>query len=209
MTDRVAAIVVAFDGLVAETQSARTHAVIEALNAEVASASERTVAPLVLGRSLDEVVEAVLRADADARGYAMDHTVRDLTVLRSRRAYSAIVSHGLPLVAGAAAWISARVTKGVRVVLRADSARGDVEQLLLLSGLSDIVAFTRCSDDLPRTRSDATVRSAWQAIAARLTSMRLNLASCQAMESSTIGSEAASQHVANVHLLSSLHGVHP
>ena len=204
MNAQPAAIVVAFDGLVAETHAARTLAIIDALGAEGTPVDPAEIAPMVLGRSLDETVDAVLQADARTRGAFLDHTVRDLTVLRARRAYSAIVAHGLPFRVGAAAWIDEQVARGVRVVLRADSIRADVEPLLHLSGLGDVVTFTRCADDLPRTRGAGSTADAWRAISSRLLALRIDPASCGALEASAIGAEAARGHVDDVQVMSLL-----
>ena len=198
------ALVVAFDGLIADTHAARTLAVVDALAAEGTPTDAVYVASLVLGRSLDETVEAVLHAKAATSGTSIDHTTRDLTVLRARRNYSAIAAHGLPLLPGANAWIAALAARDTRVVLRADSARVDVELLLRLSGLGDTVAFTRCADDLPYTRGESSVRSAWQAISARCTALGLDLRACRALEASAEGVAAAQAHVADVRLTLSL-----
>ncbi len=204
MTDPPRALIVAFDGLIADTHVARTLAIGDALAAEGTPSDSEYVASLVLGRSLDETVEAVLHADAAARGAAVDHTTRDLTVLRARRAYSAMTAHGLPLRPDAVAWITAHAARGARVVLRADSARVDVELLLRLSGLADVVAFTRCADDLPHTRGESSVRSAWRAIAARCAALRLDLSACRALEPSAEGTAAAHAYVSDVRLTLSL-----
>ena len=204
MTDTPRALIVAFDGLVADTHAARTLAIVDALAAEGTPTDTGYVASLVLGRSLDETVETVLHADAATRNTAINHTTRDLTVLRARRTYSAMTVHGLPLQPGASAWIEAHTEHGTRVVLRADSARHDVELLLRLSGLGDVVAFTRCADDLPHTRGESSVRSAWRAIAARCATLRLDLSACRALEASGDGIAAARAYVADVRLTLSL-----
>lgn len=206
------ATIVAFDGLVADTRAARALAVSQAVSAEIGPCTPDEAMALVDGRSIDDSVEAALRARSSSpqragaigRHIDIDHTLRDLAVLRARRGFSAMVAQGLPLREGAVAWIAARAASHGRVVLRAESARRDVDQLIAFAGIEDIVAFIRCSDDLPRTFGASSVESGWSAVVNRLAAQRIALDRCVAFECSDAGVVAARKFLTDVWQIDSL-----
>jgi len=198
------ATVIAFDGLVADTLPARALAVSEAVTAEVGVCSSGEGLSLVQGRSLDEAVEFALRARVQSPAVEFDATVRDLAVLRARRSYSAMVAHGLSLHDGAIAWITARVASHGPVVLRADSVRRDVDQLLAFTELAEVVTFIRCSDDLPRSFAAASTECAWSAIVSRLAAKHVAPDECVAMECSERSAAVARKFLPTVWVLHAL-----
>jgi len=202
--EKLRAIIVAFDGLVADTLGARAQAIADALTSEGTPISADAIAEHVPGQSLEETIEHVLRHHAAQRGGTIDHTTRDLAVLRARRSYSAIIALGLPLQATATAWIVKHASNGVKVILRADSARADVENMLRLSGFSDSIAFARCADDLPRLRGLSTTESAWRAIVHRLGVMPITPSDCRAVEISQSAAKIAQTLISDVVLASTL-----
>ncbi len=191
------AIVVAFDGLVVDTRAARGLALSEAVSAEFAPCAIEEAMPLLAGRSLEEAIEAALPTQVDA-------TTRDLTVLRARRAYSGMVQQGIPLQPDAASWLRARALAGERIVLRADSARREVERLLQLSGLDELLAFVRCADDLPRAIGVASLPQSWRAIAGRLEALRVAPERCVAYECDVVGAACARSFASTVQLVEAL-----
>jgi beta-phosphoglucomutase-like phosphatase (HAD superfamily) len=191
------------------------------------------IVPLMAGRSLDEAVEVAIDVAIDAANdaaidvnietgvdvsaggaggstraadmdMAIDGTRRDLVLLRARRAFSAIVMRGLPLSDGAAEWLIARAASHGRVVLRADSARVDVERMLAFSGLADVVAAIRCADDPPRSAQQPAIERSWRAIADRLEAQQLDPRTCEAFECSEDGAAVARRYLDSVHTVAQL-----
>ncbi len=204
MRETLRAIIIAFDGLVADTLGARAQAIADALTSEGTPISAEAIAERVAGRSLEETIEHVLRHHAAQSGESIDHTTRDLAVLRARRSYSAIIALGLPLHAPATAWILNHAANGVKVILRADSARADVETMLRLSGFSDNIAFARCADDLPRLRGLSMTESGWSAIIHRLGAMQITPSACRAVEVAQSAAKIAQTLMSDVVLTSTL-----
>ncbi len=204
MTETLRAVVLAFDGLVADTLGARAQAIADALTSEGTPTTAEVIAQHVAGHSLEETIEHVLQQRASHRGLSFDYTTRDLAVLRARRSFSAIISLGLPLQPNAISWIADRAASGVKVILRADSARADVERLLQLSELGNTFAFSRCSDDLPRIRGLTTTQTGWNVILQRLGVMQLTSGNCRAIEVSQSAAKIAQTLISDVVLASIL-----
>ena len=156
------------------------------------------------GRSLDEAVEAALGARVEVPAVEFDATLRDLAVLRARRSFTAMVAHGVPLRDGATDWIASRAASHGRIILRADSARRDVERLIAFTGLEDIVAFVRCADDLPRIFGASSPECAWSAIAGRLAAQRVALEQCVALECSDLSATVARKYLSDVLVIAML-----
>lgn len=201
---RAPATIVAFDGLVVDTRSARALAIAESMVAEdLADESSDLLLPRIhqrlAGRSLDEAVDGAITASHKAD--SLDSTRRDLVVLRARRAFSAITMRGLPLCDGAAEWLTARAASHGRVVLRADSARVDVERMLAFSGLTDIVSAIRCADDPQRSAQQTSIVRSWRAIADRLQAQGLSVRACEALECDEESAAVARGHVDSVRVI--------
>jgi len=201
---RASATIVAFDGLVADTLSARALAISESVSAEIAPCSVDEALLLVRGRSLDEAIEAALRARSESLEVECDATARDLAVLRARRSFTAMVSQGLPLRDGAAEWLAARASTHGRVVLRAESARRDVDRLIEFTGLADVVTFIRCSDDGPRVYGASSTGNSWSAIARRLATQRVPIDECTAFECSDLSANVARTYLRDVMVVDTL-----
>ncbi len=197
---RVPATVVAFDGLIACTASARALAVSDAVTVEYSTCTSEEALRYLPGLSLDEAVEAALRDRWTDPGLPLDATVRDLTVLRARRGYSAMVAQGLSLRDGVIGWTTAYASLHGRLILRAESARRDVERILAFSGLDDVVSFVRCADDLPRVPGAGTLASSWRAIETRLGAQGVKLSTCTALECNALCADTARPVVAQVRL---------
>ncbi len=175
--------IVAFDGIVANTLPLRTTALADAIAFECVtlglSVHAHELFPLVLpllpGRTFNETM-AVAVAGLPALQHEQirdDLTLHDLIAMRAQRAWSAMVAHGVPLHDGVLSRLQAHVGRGLRIVLRSDSQRREVEPLLRLAGLEDSMLFLRCADDLPRLAGVSSWRASYEAIDARLDRHRL------------------------------------
>ena len=175
--------IVAFDGIVANTLPLRTTALADAIALECVTLGLSVHArdlfslllPLLPGRTFNETM-AVAVAGLPALQHEQirdDLTLHDLIAMRAQRAWSAVVAHGVPLHDGVLSRLQAHVGRGLRIVLRSDSQRREVEPLLRLAGLEDSMLFLRCADDLPRLAGVSSLRASYEAIDARLDRHRL------------------------------------
>ncbi len=186
------AVIVAFDGLVADTQSIRAAALAEGVSAEITALSEANAVSLLHGRSLGEAVAAA------ALVATCDDTARELATLRAHRRFRALVTQGVPLCRGASEWILARAAQSDRVVLRADSDRRDVTHVLELAGLESFIAFFRCADDRPIQHDLSSQHNAWRAIAARLAMRQVALLDCRVFEQDAMSAAVARGYAPHV-----------
>ncbi|MCA2982437.1 MAG: hypothetical protein ACK6DR_14090 [Gemmatimonas sp.] len=160
------ALIVAFDGVLADTLLLRAHVLADAAAAEFQPRSMAAALAVLPGRTLLEAALALF-ADETER----DPTLPELVALRAQRGYRQLVTHGVPVHPAVVDEMEAAGRRGDRVVVRADSERRDVEPLLALLGLDHTLAFLRCSDDRPHGAAASLVRS-WQAIDGRLNGLR-------------------------------------
>lgn len=177
--------IVAFDGIVANTLPLRATALADAIALECVTLGLSVHAhdlfplllPLLPGRTFNETMAVAVKvAGLPALQHEQirdDLTLHDLIALRAQRAWSAMVAHGVPLHDGVLSRLQAQVGRGLRIVLRSDSQRREVEPLLRLAGLEDSMLFLRCADDLPRLAGVSSLRASYEAIDARLDRHRL------------------------------------
>lgn len=163
------ALVVAFDGVLADTLPLRAHALADACAAEFNPRSVEQALTLLPGRTLLEASLALFPDHA-----ASDPTLPELVALRAQRAYRHLVQHGVSLRADVITRLREASSLGTRVIVRADSERRDVEPLLAMVGLDHAINVLRCSDDAPRGPGASLVRS-WQAIGDRLHGMQISM----------------------------------
>ncbi len=176
-------IVVAFDGIIADTLPARAQALSDAIALECTSlgvtVNSLELSPALLsllpGRTFTECMMVAVEQIPALQHERLrdDLTAHDLMALRAERAWSATVAHGVPLRDGVRDHLQQLVARGVRLVVRSDSQRREVEPLLRLAGLEDIMLFLRCADDLPRTAGVTSVQASYDAIDARLERLRI------------------------------------
>lgn len=190
----MSALIIAFDGVLADTLPLRAHALADACAAELRPRRHDEVLTVIAGRTMLEAALALFPADG-----AGDPVLPELVALRAQRGYRHLVQHGVSLRADVIARIRSTSAQGTRLVLRADSERRDVEPLLHMAGLEHQVTVLRCSDDLPRSRDASIVRS-WRAIDSRLASMQQSVAERHAWEASPESADAARAFVATVQL---------
>ena len=186
------ALIVAFDGVVADTLPLRAHALADAAAAEFQPRTIEQALAVLPGRNLLEAALSLFPDEA-----TRDPTLPELVALRAQRGFRQLVQHGAPVHAGILREIHDAAASGTRVVLRADSERRDVEPLLAMAGLDHQFTFTRCSDDMPRGHDPSLLRS-WQAVDARLRSMQQDVMVRTAWEMSGGTESTARSFVASV-----------
>ena len=198
--DRVT--IVAFDGMLADTIPLRATALSQAI---VQACAEVGVAVCV--HDLLPVVHALMpgRTFQEAMAAAVvqlpmwqqpplrdDVTMHDLAVLRAQRAWSTMVAQGVPWQHGALTRLHAMVAQGVRVVVRSDSQRHEVEPVLRQADLIDGIRFLCCADDPPRKAGVSMLQTSHEAIDARLSRLGVPRAQRDLIE----GSEATAAQAA-------------
>ena len=156
-------VVLAFDGLIADTLGARGEALQHALKAEGLNVEAERVRSVLPGRTLHEAAAAIV-GDAD-------QTLLDLVALRAQQDVSLRLARGVSLAMNSRAFVDAQRTAGTGLVLRSDSLRRDVERILQLTDLELAFTFVRCPDDLPRARGVSTLEGSYLAISKRLDSL--------------------------------------
>lgn len=185
-------VIVAFDGIIADTLPPRAQALADAIAAECtglditvhAGDLPALLLPLLPGRTLSECVAAAVNALPVLQHARLrdDLTLHDLIALRAQNAWATAVAHGIPLREGVAARMAGMVSQGVRIVMRSDSQRREVEPLLRLANLEDSTLFLRCADDLPRRVGVTSLQASFEAIDARLDRQRLSREQRDAVE---------------------------
>jgi len=145
-------LVIAFDGILFDTLDFRANAVVTALAAEGIVTNKQQVLSLLPSHSLAEAIRGATSAHAD-------ETALDLAALRADRAIAEIGSRGAMLNVAVRDRLR-RAAAVTRIVVRADSRRRDVEELLRLAELDSVVSLLRCSDDLGDHASNHTTTGA-------------------------------------------------
>jgi beta-phosphoglucomutase-like phosphatase (HAD superfamily) len=182
-SDVIRVAVMAFDGIVADTLPLRALALAEAfestINVEGAASPwvvpAAELLPLLPGRTFGESMAVAMEQlpALHAAPVRTDLTLHDIIALRAQRAWSMASAHGVPLRPDIVAHIRREAARGVRIVLRSDSQRREVEPLLRLAGLEDHILFLRASDDMPRASGVTSLQASYGAIDARLDRLRL------------------------------------
>jgi beta-phosphoglucomutase-like phosphatase (HAD superfamily) len=202
------ATIIAFDGVLADTLPLRAAAVAEGCDAcgVTLPIVEAPAPPLpsthslarieaaVAGLTLEECVTALLQ-DHDA--IQRDPTLRALASLHAERAYTARLQRGVPLLPRGHALIHTPPDAAMRLVLRADSTRAQVEPVLRAAGLLDVFAVIRCADDGAGDHRPSIERS-WRALDARLSRIGIPVPGRVAREASVKTARIASQWAASV-----------
>jgi beta-phosphoglucomutase-like phosphatase (HAD superfamily) len=207
------ALIVAFDGVLADTLGLRANAIVAACADERLTLGVHTAQDVMAGRSLDEAAVHLLRerpvANTDTGAIvSVDDTTLELVSLRAQRHYAARLAQGVTLHAAMRQQILDHSSAGHRIVVRADSLRRDVEPVIGLSDLEFHIAWLRCADDRasqplpqsspqrsPATHADSTFMKSWRAIDARLTAAQIPPAHRRAIESSSQNAVLASAFV--------------
>lgn len=173
-------IVLAFDGIVADTLALRCTALREAI-VHVGDSTMRqrpadeTIAALLPGRTFYEVARELHQsttreAGRDATGVdvriapEVDETWCDLVAHAARQRQSMAMGHGVSFTDAFRVWQQTARAAHNHWVLRADSARRDVEQWLTLTGMEHAFRIVRCADDLPRDGARSSIANSYHSI---------------------------------------------
>jgi len=181
-------IIVAFDGIVADTLPLRAQALAEAIRTECGLDAQSLAAdellPLMAGASFSEAVgNAMVQCfSLQQSPCSTDITLHDIIALRAQRRWASIAGHGVSLREGVAVHLHREMSRGRRIVLRSDSQRREVEPLLQLANLEDSTLFLRCADDLPRLPAVSMLQASYEAIDARLDRLHIPRAQRSAVE---------------------------
>lgn len=167
-------LIVAFDGLLFDTIERRAIAIADALNAEGLPATVDAALRALPSRSINEAVRMLMQRFAADR-CDLDETTVDVATLRAERALASTAVRGATLNMKVADRIRHAATT-TRIVVRADSRRREVDELLRLTELDSVIAMTRCSDDAANVHrseaSDSTLRKSYGQIVTRLAANR-------------------------------------
>lgn len=166
-------LVIAFDGVLFDTLGARARAVCDALGHDVDELSMTTLCATVAGQSISEAVRALAAQNGTSvrNTGTIDETALDIACLRAELGFANVAVNGFALNMQARTLLQ-RAAATTRIVIRADSKRRQVDNLLELAELTTVAAFVRCSDDYSPVRHlDATATTIGQSyyrIAGRL-----------------------------------------
>lgn len=178
------AVLFEFDGVLADTTSARGEALRSTLREDGISLSADEYREQCAGRSFNEAVRAAL----ELRGVTLDETGIDLLVLRTERAYGAVVGKGVTLADGVPEVID-RLAGSARLGIVTRAARHDVDFVLGLAGLDHAFSCVVTGEDVATGKpSPAPYRVALE----RLSRLRATApARCVALEDTLVGIRSA------------------
>ncbi|MGQ0640407.1 MAG: HAD family hydrolase [Gemmatimonadaceae bacterium] len=178
------AVLFEFDGVLADTTSARGEALRSTLREDGIALTPDEYREQCAGRSFAEAVRAAL----ELRGISLDETGIDLLVLRTERAYGAAVGKGITLADGVPEVI-ARLAGAVRLGIVTRATRTDVEFVLGLAGLDHAFSCVVTSEDVTAAKPAPTP---YRVALERLSRLRATpSAACVAMEDTLIGIRSA------------------
>ena len=184
------ALILAFDGVVADTLGLRADGIAEALRDDQIDFDRAEILATLPGRSLYEAVD-LLTAPTDT-------VLIELATLRAQQWVSTRMAQGVVITEFARTMLSA-VATGTRIVLRADSLRRDVEPVLRFAALDDAFTFVRCVDDSPKLPVATSLESSYAEITRRLDVLRVS-AERTAIEADHRVAVVARPYVGSVHV---------
>lgn len=178
------AVLFEFDGVLADTTSARGDALRSTLREDGIALSADEYREQCAGRSFAEAVRAAL----DLRAVKLDETGIDLLVLRTERAYGAAVGKGVKLADGVPEVVE-RLAASVRLGIVTRAGRKEVDFVLALAGLDHAFSCVVTSEDTSAGKpSPALYRVALE----RLSRLRATPPSvCVALEDTLVGIRSA------------------
>jgi HAD superfamily hydrolase (TIGR01509 family) len=138
----VDAVLLEFDGVLADTRAARRAALLDTLEEDGITISEFEYRD----RCAAMPVRAAVRAAYAARHIAPDDTAIDLAAVRAEKRFSIAVQSGVSLTSGARAFVEA-VHSHTRLGIVSRAARSDIEAALSLAQLDDGFEFIIADDD--------------------------------------------------------------
>lgn len=138
----VDAVLVEFDGVLADTRAARRAALLDTLEEDGITISEFEYRD----RCAALPVRAAVRAAYAVRHVAVDDTAIELAAVRAERRFSNAVQSGVSLTTGARAFIEAAQTQ-TRLGIVSRAPRSDIEATLSLAQLEHVFEFVIADDD--------------------------------------------------------------
>lgn len=136
------AVLLEFDGVIAETRVARRRALLETLAEDGVQLSDAEFDE----RCAAMPVRASVRAAFSQRDRAMDEALLELAAVRAERRFSEIVSTGVSLVDGAADFIASAHAR-TRLGIVSYAARPEIDAVLGLARLEDAFELVITNDD--------------------------------------------------------------
>lgn len=147
---RVDAVLLEFEGVVADTFRARREALVTALASQDIALTEEEYRDLCAGWPNDVAVRAVARQ----RELPLDETALALLALAADRAYSAHVGKGAVLVDGARSALERLATRA-RLAIVSRLRRSDLEILISLAKLDHVFTFIVGAEDAAPGKPDS------------------------------------------------------
>lgn len=138
----VDAVLVEFDGVLADTRAARRSALLDTLKEDGITISDSEYRD----RCAAMPVRAAVRAAYSVRRVSTDETAVDLAAVRAEKRFSVAVQSGLSLASGARAFVEAAQTQ-TRLGIVSRAARSDIEAMLSLAQLEHAFEFIIADDD--------------------------------------------------------------
>ena len=138
----VDAVLVEFDGVLADTRAARRAALVDTLKEDGITISESEYRD----RCSAMPVRAAVRAAYAVRHVSADETTLELATVRAEKRFSVAVQSGLSLTSGARAFIEAAQAR-TRLGIVSRAARTDIEATLSLAQLEHAFEFIIADDD--------------------------------------------------------------
>lgn len=136
------AVLLEFEGVLAETSPHRLAALRDALSVDGLSLDEDTWTEHCLGLSVDASVRAARRA----LGAGDDPVAEEITRLRAEKSFMQRIGRGLLMQPGGLALVQALRTQA-RLALVTRAARRDVDFVLTLAGVGDVFTCVVTADD--------------------------------------------------------------
>jgi beta-phosphoglucomutase-like phosphatase (HAD superfamily) len=136
------AVLLEWEGVLADTASARRDALARALSAEGIALDTAACSTLRDDEWPDDAVASVLAQLGRA-----DPTLAELVALRATRAFAERLGQGFVLLPGAREFVE-RAQVAARVAIVTGAMRAETEFMLRLAGLEDAVSTIVCSDDV-------------------------------------------------------------
>lgn len=135
-------LVVALDGLIADTPPLRARAVAAGLQAAGIDMEPPDQYDVIAGRTIAEAVRFAVQAQLGEE----DETLVDIVSMQAERSCAAFMRDTTRLKKGTADWVK-RAASRWRLIVRSDSNRSDAEQILDVAGIEMYISLLRAADD--------------------------------------------------------------
>jgi beta-phosphoglucomutase-like phosphatase (HAD superfamily) len=149
LPDMADAVLLDWEGLLANTGSSRREALVLALAAEGVALDDATYEDRCAGRSLRSVVASALGARAH------DHTLVELVALRAQRELAARIAQGFVVAPDVVRFVEHAQLRAPVVIVTA-AGRDETEAALRLTGLRDSFSVIVTADDVPEDAPSPT-----------------------------------------------------